>query len=334
MDASPKPFPAAEQELRDLIVTTPPPTKDEVQGLDSAERDRIRTVLGDVWIERTDRSGSPAQRIKRTEKGWNCSIEDWHIVDWAATFRLSVAEDDWYALAAADLPGSGLNEWLPTVFERGWRRRIRKRLKNANEALTAVVLDLPVNFSRRQARCLMTVCLRFDNADLHEKCATQMVNRGFTRLLAKAARRSDSAAFDEVLIAHGDTAAEQRLVQRFQNGGFPTPETWGGDPHWLDAVQSPASFDLLARALQEMLERGDEVHDLMRVFRALGRSGGDRTIELLDRLIESDEIPSAKFLWYRRQEYIEDAVERRATEKIAELSAADLVEAMRPETNG
>ena len=73
---------------------------------------------------------------------------------------------------------------------------------------------------------------------------------------------------------------------------------------WIDRLSAESSAKAVERVLRRLLRRGVEAHELTPLFRALNRCAGDDAARVYDSMIDDTSIPSAPFLWYRKQELI------------------------------
>jgi hypothetical protein len=278
-----------------------------IASLKGTELAELVALVDQVWNDPAT-GASPLTRIRRLERGrWGGgAYGDFELATLAVKTGRSLTEDEWFT--AVDLTPHDRDDQasLRAAFQPAWEARVVAELPAMDDdAVESLVRTLSISLTRDLAEAVATRAFGTNNHNLHEVAANNIAESGHLDLLATlAADNGSNPAIDRVLVAHGDADAEARLLTDFEKREYPKLEHWGSDSTWIDRLNAPSSAHAIETALQAMLRRGDEVHDLSPMFGALNRCAGDDAARAYDSMIEDASIPSAPFLWYRKQELI------------------------------
>ena len=277
-----------------------------IASLSPSVRAKLESLVDQTWVDPATGT-SPVLRITRTKRGqWNGSARDFELATLALRLGRTLTQDEWFR--AIDLtpydPRERAN--LRDAFEPSWEARVITDLPDLDDdVVESLIRALPGRLNSLLAEAVAERAFTSTNQDVHQVAAERIADSGHLDLLITlVAGGRGSAAIDRVLAANGSADAEARLLADFAQRGFPELEHWGADSVWIDRLSARSSAKAVETALRTMLRRGVEAHELTPLFRALNRCAGDDAAHVYDSMIGDASIPSAPFLWYRKQELI------------------------------
>jgi hypothetical protein len=320
---TPPPPPPSRPTLADLVDTDDlprlfrrEPAPAELAQLDPDRRARLATRLTaalDEWLVAPE---PPA------EARWQAAPERlmppasvWRMTWWAA-LDLPVDAAAWARLARQPLYAAGVGEWLTARFDPAFTDQLAGELAGwPRAALEHLVTLVPDPWPPRVAAALAEACWA-TGADepTRRRCASQLAQSGQRDVAERLHTTTGDPLLDEALVRLGDCTAEARLLDRLLAGPtwpitIPSVDLRN---HWLASLHCPDSSSQLVRALSALLLAGANSAELVPVFAALLAVAGPDALQLVDQLAVDPAITEGPFLWYRRQELLDELLEQRA----------------------
>lgn len=275
---------------------------DGVTALEATDRAKVDELVAAAWKQPTD-GKRVLDRIWRTSDGeWRSWPRDWTLLSYAAATRVPLTKSEWVRLANLGFRFANFRDWLRASFDPAWMDSVAAMLDPLNlDGLAAIVDVAPAPLSEEFASALAVSVFSSDSDQLRADLARRLAVEGVRGVLQEVAKDFPSPDLDAALVILGDRAAEERVLQRFRDAGCPAIDR-SGEPEWLDFLRHPQTGDGVAQVVRTMLRRGDEPHELRRLFRALEKCLGIESLKVFDDLMQDDQIPEAQYLWYRRDE--------------------------------
>jgi hypothetical protein len=294
----------ADGDLESILANQP--SADTISSLSPSARADLDLLVDLAWSDPSTGT-SPVLRITRTGRGrWEGSARDFQLVTLVLRMGRSFTQDEWFK--AVDLtphePDERAN--LRNAFKPAWEARAIADLPEMDDdVVESLIRALPGPWTRVLAEAVANRAFSTTDQGLHQVAAERIAESGHLDLLTTwATDGAGSAAIDRVLAARGSADAEARLLADFEQRGYPDLKHRGRDSVWINQLSAPTSAKAVETALRTMLRRGVEAHELTPLFRALNRCAGDDAARVYDSMIGDASIPSAPFLWYRKQELI------------------------------
>ncbi len=218
----------------------------------------------------------------------------------------SFTQDEWFKVVDLTPHEPHERSNLRNGFKPAWEARAIADLPEMDDdVVESLIRALPGPWTRVLAEAVADRAFNTTDQDLHQVAAEGIAESGHLDLLTTLATEgAGSAAVDRVLAASGSANAEARLLADLEQRGYPELEHRGRDSVWINQLSAPSSAKAVETALRTMLRRGVEAHELTPLFRALNRCAGEDAARVYDSMIDDASIPSAPFLWYRKQELI------------------------------
>lgn len=302
-------------DLARLFGRAPDPA--ELARLDPDRRARLATRLTaalDEWLAAPE---PPA------EARWQAAPERlmppatvWRMTWWAA-LDLPVDAAAWARLARQPLYAAGVGEWLTARFDSAFTDQLVGELPGwPRAALEHLVTLLPDPWPPKLAAALAEACWATGTDEpTRRRCAAQLAQSGQRDVAERLHGATGDPLLDEALVRLGDCDAEARLLDGLLAGGPTWPITTPSVDlrnHWLASLHCPDSSSQLVQALRALLLAGANSAELAPVFAALLAAAGPDALELVDQLAVDRAITEGPFLWYRRQELLDELLEQRA----------------------
>ena len=274
-----------------------------IKDLPAEQRDALAELVQNEWNAQRA-AGGPLAFIEVTgERQWNAPPPVWHLLHLADEVQLRLTDSEWFQLANLGL--ANMDDWLSTTFNDAWAERLGQQVSAATDAgIEAIVRNVSRRLDPSVAQSLSTRALSSEDKEVRRAMSLRLAHEGHRGVLLEGVLAHPSHEVDVALVKLGDEEAERRCLETYIHRGCPSLDRRGGDREWLELTRHEKSAGRLLEALQHMLRRGDEHHELGAVFRALDRCLGARALDAYDALVADSEIPGAAFLWYQREEAI------------------------------
>lgn len=308
--APPAPAPAFELDAAvalgdlDAILVHRVSTED-FQSLSPSVRSELKRLIDEAWFDA--RSGTTALlRIERTApRQWAADPRDFQLADLALRTGRGLSEQEWFKAVELTPHDEVISAHLQASFDPAWEPAARDALRTMDaDTVDSLIKALPAPWTHDTAEAIAARAFTVEAPRLHAAAAEALAAQGHIEVLTAWAPRVDGVAIDSALAGAGVADAERRLLVDFERRGFPSLEHWGDDTPWINVLSDPASASLIGKALRAMLRRGDEAHELTPLFHALNRCRRDDAAAIYNSMIADTSIPSAPFLWYRKQELV------------------------------
>jgi hypothetical protein len=281
------------------------PTTDALTALAPHSLNALHQLVEGVWWDASTNT-SPLLRIERTApRHWTASRRDFELAQLGLQLRLHLREDEWFKAVEVVLTDPEQERGIGEAFDVAWTPRLVADLTAMDDDVAATAIrSIPGCWSDDLAEAIARRAFASRDEDLRALAARRLAEEGRVNLLAAVAQKTRDPAIDRVLCEHGDAEAELRLLGDLAESAYPRLGHWDRAAAWIDCVRQPTSATAVEHALRVMLRRGDDVHELAPLFRALERCSGETALEVYNDLIEDPIIPSAAFLWYRKQQFV------------------------------
>lgn len=280
-----------------------PGLRSQIDALDPTHQDRLRDLVDGAFNERGADGKRRVDRIERTTDEWTVPYLGFEVINWAKQVDRPLDEDDWYTVADLSIPGT--DGWLRSQWQPTWMAAAQQRVASLSDGGVRALVANTDNTPMTDETVVVVAERGLRSEDPYLRCITaaRLVTEGREAELRHAASVHPSGEADGQLVRIGDPDAEQRLLGSFIAEGCPS-DGHGRSLEWMADIRDPRSRSLVRTALETMLRRGGETHELTAAFKALAATHGDNVLGVFDQLIGDPAIEAAPFLWYDRERTI------------------------------
>ena len=265
------------------------------------------------WPHLSRRRKSPG---RRNPSGLSPPASIWRMTWWAA-LDLPVDAAAWARLARQPLYAAGVSDWLTSRFNPAFADQVASDLPDWPPAvLEHLVALLPDQWPPTLATALAKACWTSQAEEsTRRRCAAQLAANGQREALQQLRADRNDPLVDEALVQLGDCDAEARLLDAMLAEGPTWPITTPSvdlSHHWLTSIRCAMSAERLVQVLRTLLLAGANSAELASVFAALLAAAGPAALIHVERLANDPTLTEGPFLWYRRQELLDEILEQHA----------------------
>jgi hypothetical protein len=321
--SQPRPQPTPRPSLGELVesgdlqqLLRRSPTPSDLASLTNPQRAALAALVANALHEWAAAPEPPDETAWRAAPHRFTPPTGMRWAEWSAALELPLDRTAWLRLAGAPIYLSDVDRWVRHRFDLAWQDDLAAGVATwAGPALDHGVSVVPAPWSAKLAAALAGACFA-NGADDHTKqhCVRQLAANRQHRVLQQLRADGEDPLVDDGLVRAGDCAAEDRLLASLLDQDIPVlPELPSAlQDHWIAFVRCPRSVPGLVEVLRRLLRAGVDSAALAPVFAALHQAAGGAALAHYDDLLADAAIKEGPFLWYRRQELVDELLEQHA----------------------
>jgi len=319
----PRPQPAPRPSLGDLVdagdlqqLLRRSPTPSDLASLTEPQQTALAELVANALHEWAAAPEPPDETAWRAAPARFAPPTGMRWAEWSAALDLPLDRTAWLRLAGAPIYLSDVDRWVRHRFDPAWQDDLAAGVAAwPGPALDHGVSVVLTPWSAKLTAAFAEACFA-NGADDHTKqhCVRQLAANRQHRVLQQLRTAGDDPLVDDGLVRAGDCAAEDRLLGSLLDQDIPLLPELPSElrDHWIAFVHCPGSIPVLVDVLRQLLRAGVDSAALAPVFAALNQGAGEAALAHYDDLLADAVIEEGPFLWYRRQELVDELLEQRS----------------------